>query len=284
MPKHLSIATIAMAPNDNTIVNAHRIAQRIKALKEAHPDIDLIVYGEMILCHYVADDDYHKDCAVTMDSQAVQKLRDGCRDSAVNLSIGMVLREEDDIYNAQILLGRSGEILSVHRKCNLTASERQVFTKGDSPVTHCEVEGITVATSVCYDAFHPAFKAAIKAHHPHIFIHSLADPLNPHFATGHNGRQTVGYYISANRYGTEGKTDFCGHIAVVSPWGRIIALRHGREDVIIHRLTINPTPSRLTLLLRSVTCGMRLGFHYVRHWRRVWDYLKWDRRMKSKRA
>lgn len=279
--KTLEVTTISIEPDFSLENTTRYIIEQINSLKLDNPNLDLIVYGETILNKYRADNDYFKSCAQSLDSDTISLLQSCCKQNSINLSIGIVENDNGALYNSQLLINRNGEIVSIHRKSNLTASESKVFNRGTGYITYCDIDGITIATSICYDAFHSKCKNALQNNPPHIFIHSLADPLNPHFATGYNGRATSSYYISANRYGKEKTTFFCGHISIVCPWGKILRLEHGSPNIIIENIKININPSSFIIFLRKIANAICLFFHLIRHIKKVVEYLKWDSKMKK---
>lgn len=281
--KSLTIATIAFTPHDQMKENIDRVKELIVELKESNDDIDLIIFGEMILSEYKMEKEYIRQNALNINSELMMKLRTLCSELRINLTFGFSEEEEGLYYNSQILIDRTGRIICVHRKSNLTAGENRVFVKGDRFITFTELEGVKIALSICYDLFGSGCRSLLKENAPDLLIHSLADPQNGHFVTGVNGRLSTCNYVSANRYAREGKTDFPGHIGIVSRAGKILELKTNKAQHIIKKISFRPIQNSIIIFFLSLSNNVLFLFHIIVHIKRVIDYLKWNLKMKTQK-
>jgi len=281
--KSLTIATIAFTPNEQIKDNIERVIELIVELKESNDDIDLIIFGEMILSEYKMEKEYIHQNALNINGDLMMKLRSLCSELSINLTFGFSEKDKGVYYNSQILIDRTGRIVCVHRKSNLTAGENRVFVKGDTFITFTELEGVKIALSICYDLFGSGCRSLLKENAPELLIHSLADPQNGHFVTGVNGRISICNYVSANRFGKEGTTDFPGHIGVVSRAGKILELKTNKAQHIIKKISLKPVQNLIIRLFLRLSNNVLFLFHIVFHIKRVISYLRWNLKMKKKK-
>jgi len=281
--KSLTIATIAFTPHDQMKENVDRVIELIVELKESNDDIDLIIFGEMILSEYKMEKEYIRQNALNINSEVMMKLRTLCSELCINLTFGFSEEDKGLYYNSQILIDRTGRIISIHRKSNLTAGEKKVFKPGECFITFTELEGVKIALSICYDLFGSGCRSQLKEISPDLLIHSLADPQNGHFVTGVNGRLSTCNYVSANRFSKEGKTDFPGHIGIVSRAGKILELKTNKAQHIIKGISLEPIKNVIIRFLFQLSNNVLFFFHIIFHIKRVISYLRWNLKMKTQK-
>lgn len=285
--KTLTVATTAFEPCEDVRDSANRMIDKINNLKKENQQLDIIIFCELSLNKFIKlifEEGYLYKCAISLDSQIVLDLKACAKDNNVNLSFGITEEKEGKYYNSQILIDRQGKIACVHRKTNLTAEENLILEKGNSTITFCELEGFTIGTALCYDLIQ--YKP-LKKTQPHLLIHALTDPGEPRFTIGVSGRINNGFYVSANRFGIEshpkGKGTYNGHIGIVSPMGRIVELKHDKENVIIKEIKIALNPSKALMLLRGITSTALICLNVIGHIGKVIDYLRWHLKMKRQK-
>lgn len=90
------------------------------------------------------------------DGPTAQALGALAREAGVHLVVGMVIRDGEAVYDAQLLWGPDGRRLATYRKVHLFASERGVYRPGDRAVV-VETDIGRIGLSICYDLIFPEF-------------------------------------------------------------------------------------------------------------------------------
>jgi nitrilase len=184
------------------------------------------------------------DQAVVVGSAACDALGDVARANAVHLSVGINEREEPGttLYNAQLLFGPDGQLLSRHRKLMPTGGERLVWGFGDGstldvvPTSIGRIGGLT-----CWENLMPLARAAIYAQGVEIYLAPTWDNSDAWVPTlQHIAREGRCYVVGVNfclrgadvpahipgrdeLYGGEDDWLSKGNSAIVAPNGDVIA-------------------------------------------------------------
>lgn len=135
-----------------------RWAGREAALREvdellAHDPPDLAVLPEMAFTGYVSpegDFDLSR-FAEPLDGPTVCAVSELCKARRVHLVAPLVLREDDRMYNAAVVLGPDGEVVTTYRKRHPWYPE-QWATPGEQPPSTFDLGGLVVTLAICFDA------------------------------------------------------------------------------------------------------------------------------------
>lgn len=153
------------------------------------------------------------------------------------------------LYNSGVLIGPQG-IIGIHHKMHIPLNEKQYFYPGNtSEVFRTELGNIGI--EVCYDGRFPELTRILSLKGAEIICclwaipgglsnaNSIAPDVNGLKYRSYTRAQENGvYFISANRAGYSGETQFLGHSAIAAPNGTIIASSETvDEDTIRVRLT-----------------------------------------------
>jgi nitrilase len=153
--------------------------------RAAEQDAQLVVFGEclvpaypMWLCRtdaarFEADDQKrlharYLDQAVSIADGHLQPITDAARAANLAVILGVAERAADrgghTIFCSRVIIDRSGEILSVHRKLMPTYEERLAWGVGDGSglVTH-RIGEFTVGALNCWENWMPLARAALYA-------------------------------------------------------------------------------------------------------------------------
>lgn len=272
------VVTVAFRSAADPAENIAAMTDIIHAVTSSDMRADLIVFGEMAVCRYDCDADYIESVSMPPDDALLKTLTDTAASLNVNLSFGFPEREGNRFYNSQMLAGRDGGIITVHRKHNLTAGESAVFSPGASPITVVELEKIKTGLAICYDMMAPGYRYAVSERRPELLVHSLADPQDPRFITGLAGRMSACWYVSANRFGKEKGMAFNGHISFVNPWGDILDLHEGWEQFLSRNIHFDLNEKKYVHLVRSCFLRARVFFHIILYFPDVLKYVLWTKR------
>jgi predicted amidohydrolase len=205
---------------------------------------------------------------------AVAELQKIAKENSIALVAGISDREGDSIFNAQVLLNAKGEVLAKYRKTHLVTAapldERVCLSPGKdfvaakidppsqtaSPArTSGATSNFTVGLSICYDLRFPEMARTLAVTHgANVIVNSSAwpDVRAAHLRILALARavENQGYFIIANRVGTDDGVTFCGGSLIVDPAGKILASGSpGSEELIqgeMSEKTIEEVRSRVT--------------------------------------
>jgi omega-amidase len=182
---------------------------------------------------------------------AVAELQKIAKENLIAIVAGISDREGDSIFNAQVLVDRSGKLLAKYRKMHLVTAapldERVCLSAGNEFVT-TKIEppspgsggasNFNVGLSICYDLRFPEMaRTLVVKHGANVIVNSSAWPVvrAEHLRILALARavENQSYFIIANRVGTDDDVMFCGGSLIVDPAGKILASASaGREEMI----------------------------------------------------
>ncbi len=198
-----------------------------------------IVFPEMCDTGYVMS--VIRERAANWSEGAVLELRAVARELALGIICGVSEREGECIFNTQVVIDASGEIIGKYRKTHLFApapvEEHKCFAAGAELVV-TRMGDLRAGLSICYDLRFPELYRALAIDcGVNLFVISAAWPSArcEHLCTLIAARaiENQSYVVLANRVGTDNGARFCGNSAVISPSGEILAIgsRDGEELV-----------------------------------------------------
>jgi predicted amidohydrolase len=169
----------------------------------------------------------------------------GLQEIARKLSIAIVAgvseRDGSSIYNSQVLVNATGDIVAKYRKAHLYSvapvEEQTCFAPGDAFATFA-LGGLQFGFSICYDLRFPEmYRKLATEQKVDAFIVSSAWPFPrvEHFRVLAQARaiENQSYVIASNRVGKDDDLWFCGSSAIIDPRGIVIAAASAdREELI----------------------------------------------------
>src|SRR3954468_24624904 len=217
--------------------NISKIAEFAASAKQS--GAELVVFPEMADTGYAMSTIREK--ATPWTAGAVPMLRQTAQKLSLAFVCGVSERDGDGIYNSQVVIDRSGEIVAKYRKTHLFApepvAEHLCFKPGDC-LASFQLNGFSIGLSICYDLRFPeVYRGLATAHGTNVFIVSSAWPFRrlEHFRTLCLARaiENQSYVVVANRVGTDNAITFCGSSVVIDPSGSIMAAASSdREEII----------------------------------------------------
>lgn len=153
--KRLTVASVAMQCDREPAANRAKVAGTVEAIAEAHPDVGLVVFGEMILGWYNPGGmpAYCRRIAEPVPGETTRMLGSLANARGVYLSLGMCEADGERLYSAQVLLDPQGEIQAVHRICSLKPGERDAgYSPGTASMTVTDINGVRTGIVICSDA------------------------------------------------------------------------------------------------------------------------------------
>jgi len=190
---------------------------------------ELIVFPEMIDTGYSMP--AIKQYAAAWEEGAAAELQKIAKQLALGIVCGISDRDGEFIYNAQVFIDASGEIVAKYRKTHLVTAapldERSCFSPGNEFVS-CKIDTFNVGLTICYDLRFPEMcRTLAVGHNVNLFVTSSAWPSirMEHLQILMRARaiENQCYLILANRVGTDDGVTFCGSSAIIDPTGAIVA-------------------------------------------------------------
>ncbi len=113
---------------------------------------DLVLFPELIVHGHCSPNTWHVAEPVPA-GPSVRRLEELAREHGLVLSVGLSEKENDIVYNAQVLVGPDGYI-GKQRKIHPSRDE-VLYYKGDSQVHVFDAGKCRVGSVICYDNLHP---------------------------------------------------------------------------------------------------------------------------------
>ncbi len=210
------------------------IASNLKTIErfalQAHANgADMVLFPEMSDTGYAMNS--IRQHATDWRKGAVPAIRNLAKELSLWIVCGVSERQDDVIYNSQIVANPGGEIAARYRKTHLFSPEpiREdlCFTPGRDFVSF-KADELKFGLAICYDLRFPEpFRALSSAHDASVFLLSSAWPC----PRAHHLRalavaraiENQSYLLVANRVGTDDGVRFCGQSAIIDPAGAILA-------------------------------------------------------------
>ena len=258
--------------------NAAKIAEWID--RAAADGADLVVFPELCLPGYPAEDLYLKRHFVEANRAAIESLARGTGDVAVLVGFAEPIPGGGDYrhaYNSVALIG-AGKVRAVYRKNRLpnyaVFDEQRYFVPGADPVT-VEITGVPVGLTICEDVWEEGPPASIEAAEGAALI---ANPSGSPYHRGKGREREAMFAARARAYGAHlafcnlvGGQDelvFDGQSFVVDPDGAIVARAAQFEEELLVCEIPTAGPGRLAAPLpdlAEVYTALVLGLRdYVR--------------------
>jgi len=112
-----------------------------------------------------------RDNAVQIPSPATEQLCKAARDAGCIVAMGINELEGGTLYNSQLLIDETGEILGVRRKLVPTNHERMVWGRGDGSDLRTFPSRLGILGAlICYEHANALFRYAVQAQHEVIHI------------------------------------------------------------------------------------------------------------------
>jgi predicted amidohydrolase len=282
----LKVACVAMKCDPSPERNLQTIKEFIAKIVTTHPEVELILFGEVILGWYNYPEDnkgYHQRISKSIPGAETNFIAELAKENGIMICFGMTESENGKIYNSQVVIDRTGDILAVHRKNYLRSS---AFVPGSTLVTRISIKSIKTGIIICYDIQNYRVSKELKREKLDLILHSLADEKDPKaFGVSYNAKNYNAWIVNANRYGLEGKQFWNGHITISNPMGRICARSENYENYLYYEIAVVKNQSWTTRRLRIIYLKISLAIHVIRNLDIalgfVWDKIKTKRKRKT---
>lgn len=274
----LKVATVAMECDTVPEKNRDIMVEIIHRILIDQPGVDLIVFGETILGWYKHPpntEEYHRQIAEPIPGLTALKMAELARENKIHISFGITERDDDKIYNSQVLLNPNGEIAAVQRKNN---PKDMPFQSGSKPITFASINGVKTGIVICYDIQSAATVEAIRNGRPDMIILSNADWSDEwddnNFAAGYLARRFNSWVVSANRFGNEGDIHWDGHIEISNPLGDLRVEKKAGARYAFYDIGFDRSPSKLKNILRRTYMKISLAYFILKNMRTALGYIR----------
>ena len=236
--------------------NVAKIEQYSALAKKA--GADLVVFPEM------SDTGYSmpviRNGASSWSEGAVPAIQEIAKKLSITIVCGVSEKEGDAIYNSQVVVDSTGQIVAKYRKIHLFGAAPNDETKCFSPgntVAHLELGEMRFGLSICYDLRFPEiYRKLALEHRADAFVVSSAWPFARvhHFQNLSVARaiENQCYVVTANRVGVDDGVAHGGSSAIVDPYGVVIAAGSpDREELLCAELStdvVRSVRSRINFL------------------------------------
>jgi predicted amidohydrolase len=192
----------------------------------------------------------------------VPALREAAKELSIGIVAGVSEREDDRIFNSQIVIDAQGAIAGSYRKTHLFSpeptNEHLTFAAGEE-LTTVALGEFRCGLGICYDLRFPEFHRALATElSANLFAISAAWPFPrvEHLRALATARaiENQSYVVLANRVGRDGGSVLCGTSCIIDPYGLLVAAAAPHEEqLLIADLSID--------YLRSIRDAIRVFEH-----------------------
>ncbi|WP_108879449.1 nitrilase-related carbon-nitrogen hydrolase [Anderseniella sp. Alg231-50] len=214
-----------------------RPADRLGALDAAITDqrLDLVVCPELFMSGYNVGTDLHR-LAEPADGEFARSVADLARQTNTAICYGYPERDGELIFNSALVVSKSGDTISNHRKLAIPPGFEQSFFGPGDQLTSFRLGGMNCALVICYDVEFPeVVRAACMAGAEIVIIPTALgaqwDQV-AHRVVPARAFENGCYALYANHAGSEGDITYAGASCVVGPDGRDIARAGDRPQLI----------------------------------------------------
>lgn len=243
-----------LAPNSDPKRNTERVC----GLLAERNHCDLAVFPELFLSGYSTEDLESK--AQDLDSPAIRRLTDACRENRTALVIGFTEKIDNDpstFGNSALCVDTDGEIRAVYRKTHLFGrAENQAFVQGEE-LAVIELAGVNVGVMICFDTEFPESARQLAENGADLFV-TVASNMDPyaedhHLASRSRALENRRFHLYVNRVGSEAGYRFVGLSRAIATDGSVIEELGAAEGLVEIEIDPGKEPEpELTDYLRHV--------------------------------
>jgi predicted amidohydrolase len=140
------------------------------------------------------------------------------------------------LYDAAVLLDRTGALAGHYRKSHLYPAENAYFRPGDAlPVF--QVEGVTVGIAICFEHAFPHIFTTLALRGAQVIFNPSAVPVGFCYLQDvripARAQDNQVFVVAVNHVGAEGNVTYCGRSQVANPRGEVVALAPGDAEAAV---------------------------------------------------
>jgi len=266
--ERLRVAAVQMKFADSLDGNLGKIEQA--ATQAAEAGADAVLFPECATTGYTFDFGSLRPADIRRCLDAIGAMASRLR---THLLVGSAVFGGRRLFNGLAVFNRQGELVHVYAKCQLTESDRQWFTPGNS-LSLFSLDGVCATAIICHERRYPELVRLAVMAGAQILFHPNAgmDELRVSKAK-RGGRDGISvrafenaiYYVFANSVGPQGGGKWsAGDSKIVAPDGLLLELADNQREAVIR--------AELDLALATRKYALDSLDHprfLAAHWRRI---------------
>ncbi len=225
----------------------------------ARKGVQIILFPECWLTGSLSNSRRAEDinAALTLSSPVIEHLKQISRELKITILCGFVeANPSGKPFNSSLIINHGGLLETYHKNVLPNEAEKSFFEKGVTQPSFYS-EGVRFSTAICADIdYESMFATAAQQGSQIVFamIGGSGGPVELHTAEHHreraefhldlwrkyflaNARKYNLWIVAVDQFGQSGDNWYASLAIVVSPEGKIVAQRIGREGLLIHELT-----------------------------------------------
>lgn len=236
---------VALLQMDVAFRQLDKNRQKVREMvaKACREPIDVVVLPELWNTGFFPAD--VKDLACHEGEPDLEILQELAKKFRVNIIGGSIANiENGQLVNTAYAIGREGQVLSKYNKVHLfsPSGEDNVFTKGNE-LSVFEIDGVKAGLIICYDVrFLELIRTLALKDIKVLFIPAQwPHPRLEHWKTLVRARaiENQMFVAAVNGVGvSDNKAKFCGHSALVDPWGEYIVVAGEEEGIYVGEMDL----------------------------------------------
>ncbi len=242
-PKRLNVAAATISPDKaDKAATLTKMQNLIEKIKSEHADIQVIVFGELILEWYYDEEspkDYQREMSETVPGVSTNFIANLASENNVTLVFGITELDatSDKIYNTQVLIRPNGELIK-YRKQNLNDIDIENGMTAGTEAVFAEIDGVKVALFVCSDMQSAEVSKQITDEKVDVVLHSLTSTTDMNAEISYVGLQLNTWIVFSNRFGNENVFNYTGFAHIINPAGTICERSTGENEYVYRSLGI----------------------------------------------
>ncbi|MGB8957323.1 MAG: carbon-nitrogen family hydrolase [Tumebacillaceae bacterium] len=219
----------------------NRARARKQIEQAAAAGTDLIILPEMWNTGYSLEN--IRDIADRDGQETIALMSELAQKHQVNIHAGSVADLRDgEVYNTTYLFDRQGQVVGQYSKIHLfRLMDEEKYLQAGGDIGLFQLDGVQLGTMICYDLRFPELTRTMSLGGAQVVFLPAEWP---HPRLNHWRHLQIAraienqmFFVSVNRVGKAGDTEFFGHSMVVDPWGEILFEADDQEG--IHHVTID---------------------------------------------
>lgn len=236
----IALAQMRMQKNSD-----YNLQMSLQAMEQAASNkADLIFFPELQFYHFFPQ--YEgldmERCALTIDHSYIQKLTAKSRELGIILSPNFYLKEENNYYDASLMISAIGEIQGISKMVHITQGqyfyEQDYYTPSNDGFKVYDTPFGRIGIVICFDRHLPeSIRTCVAMGADLILIptaNTEGEPLELfEWEMRVQAMQSSVFIGMCNRVGQEDNMNFIGQSIVVDPNGDVVA-KAGRQEQILY--------------------------------------------------
>ncbi len=237
LPQSLRVAAVQLKFTSSIDANLAQI--EAFANRAARRKAEVVLFPEAATTGYGCDFGNLKRADLR---KALDQVAAIAKSTGIHLLIGTPVFKGRRIANCLLHIDREGRVRHCYAKCQLTPSDREVFTPGNA-VSLFDIDGVPVTSIICHERRYPelvrlaCMAGARIVFHPNAGMDTLA--VSKKKRHGNDGIATRAfenavYYVFANSVGPQGSGRWsAGDSKIVAPDMRFLKLADNENEALI---------------------------------------------------